>query len=119
MTTASEPVKRKAGRPRIEDRTKRKTNRDVKDAELLMVLRKIRPHVAESILTAAHIMKSEHAKEENKLRAATLILDHYKKLVIDLYGQDDIDDETEPTEVQPNNAPVFSLTVVKEATKEG
>jgi hypothetical protein len=90
------------------------TRRALMDRELLLLLRKLRPHVAESVLTAAKIMQNDEASHQNKLKAATVILDSYRKLVIDVYGTEV---EEDPEEIQQNNAPVFSLRVVDSEEK--
>ena len=97
------------GRPKKVDLLDKKTNRELKEKELLMLLRKIKPHVSEAIIQAARIMKNEEASHQNQLKAATALLDNYRKLTLDLY---DGDAEGEGTEVQ-ENAPSFSLTLLE------
>ena len=105
------------GRPKKIDLLDKKTNRELKEKELLMLLRKIKPHVSEAIIQAARIMKNEEASHQNQLKAATVLLDNYRKLTLDLY---DGDQEAEGTEVQ-ENAPSFSLTLLEpqEEVKQG
>ena len=86
------------------------TNRDLRSRELLMLLRKIRPHVADAIMSAALIMKNETAADQNKLKAATILLDNYRKLTLDLYDGDD--PESEGEEVQKQNPNTFSLKMI-------
>lgn len=86
------------------------TNRQLKERELLMLLRKIKPHVAEAIMSAAKIMKDSSASHQSQLKAATVLLDHYRRLTLDLYDGSDPDEEGE--EIQQQNAPVFSLRVL-------
>ena len=97
------------GRPKKVDLLDKKTNRELKEKELLMLLRKIKPHVSEAIIQAARIMKNEEASHQNQLKAATVLLDNYRKLTLDLY---DGDQEAEGVEVQ-ENAPSFSLTLLE------
>ena len=85
------------------------SRRALKDRELISLLRKIKPHMAESIMTAAKIMKSDAAADANKLKASALLISVYKELLKDAY---DGDEESEGTEIQ-SNGPVFSLTMVK------
>lgn len=85
------------------------TNRELKERELLMLLRKIKPLVSESIMTAAKIMRNDEASHQNQLKAAVVLLDNYRKLALDLYDGEDAD--AEGTAVQ-DNAPVFSLRMV-------
>lgn len=90
---------------------KPKTRREIRDSELLSILRKIKPHLSESIMTAATIMKNDKATEAGRLKAAVILLEAYRELVDDVYNGVDI--EEEGTEVQPNT-PVFSLKVINE-----
>jgi len=105
----SDPRINRNGRPKKIDLLEKKTNRELKEKELLMLLRKIKPHVSEAIIQAARIMKNEEASHQNQLKAATVLLDNYRKLTLDLY---DGDQEAEGTEVQ-ENAPSFSLTLLE------
>lgn len=89
---------------------KKPTNRDLRERELLMLLRKIRPHVADSIMQAAKIMKDESAAHQNQLKAAVILLDNYRKLVLDMY--DGEDPEGEGKEVQEQNQSTFSLRMI-------
>ena len=101
-----------AGRPKNSERENKPTNRELKERELLMLLRKIKPHVAEAIMSAAKIMKNEEASHQNQLKAATILLDNYRRLTLDLYDGDEEKLEQEGTEVQQNNAPILSLRIV-------
>ena len=102
-----------AGRPKKESIFEKPTNRELKERELVMLLRKIKPQVAEAIITAAQIMKNEEASHQNQLKAATILLDNYRRLVLDVYDGEEVADK-EGTEIQQHNAPVFSLKVVNE-----
>ena len=99
------------GRPKKESIFDKPTNRELKERELVMLLRKIKPQVAEAIITAAQIMKNEEASHQNQLKAATILLDNYRRLVLDVYDGEEVADK-EGTEIQQHNAPVFSLKVV-------
>ena len=101
------------GRPKKESIFEKPTNRELKERELVMLLRKIKPHVAEAIMQAASIMKNEEASHQNQLKAATILLDNYRRLTMDMYDGEEQADEA-GVEVQQNNAPVFSLKVVNE-----
>jgi hypothetical protein len=92
--------------------TKKPTNRQLREREMLSLLRKLKPLVADSINTAAKIMKSEQAADVNKLKAATILLENYKEMVEELYDKDYDDEGAE--EIQQANVPVFSLKVVNE-----
>jgi hypothetical protein len=101
------------GRPRKENITDKPTNRELKERELVMLLRKVKPHVAEAIIQAANIMKNQEASHQNQLKAATILLDNYRRLTLDLYDGEEKADEA-GVEVQQNNAAIFSLKVVNE-----
>ena len=100
-----------AGRPKKESLLDKPTNRALKERELITLLRKIKPQISEAILTAAAIMKNEEASHQNQLKAATILLDNYRRLVLDVYDGEEQADQ-EGTEIQQNNAPVFSLKMV-------
>lgn len=95
---------------RIEGKGDKPTNRQLRERELLMLLRKIKPQVAEAIATAVRIMKDDKAAHQNQLKAAVILLDNYKTMVGDLYNEDY--DEEEAEEIQQPNAPIFSLKMV-------
>jgi hypothetical protein len=101
------------GRPRRDSIVDKPTNRELKERELVMLLRKVKPHVAEAIIQAANIMKNQEASHQNQLKAATILLDNYRRLTLDLYDGEEKADEV-GVEVQQNNAAIFSLKVVNE-----
>jgi len=101
------------GRPKKSSVLDKPTNRDLKERELIMLLRKIKPHVAKAISQAADIMKNEEASHQNQLKAASILLDNYRRLTRDVYDGEE-DDETEGTKIHKQNAPIFSLKVVGE-----
>ena len=88
-----------AGRPRSSGEIL--TNRKIREKELLLLLRKLKPHVASSITTAAGIMGSKSASDQNKLKGAVIILKAYTDLVGDVYGEDEEKEEDTVEEVQP------------------
>jgi hypothetical protein len=103
------------GRPKKVNPLDKPTNRDLKERELIMLLRKIKPHVAKAITSAAEIMQNKEASHQNQLKAATILLDNYRRLTLDVYDSEDAE-EVEGTEIQQHNAPIFSLKVVNENT---
>lgn len=92
-----------------------KSRREIRQSELLSLIRKVKPHLSESIMTAATIMRNSEAAHANQLKAAVILLNAYKELVNDLYAGGD-EDET-GTEIQPNT-PSFSLHVIPQKEKE-
>ena len=87
---------------------KEKSRRELKSLELLSLVRKIKPHLSDSIMTAATIMRNKESGAANQLKAAVILLNAYKELIGDLY---DGDDEEEGIEIQ-SNTPVFSLRML-------
>lgn len=85
------------------------SKRDIKERELISLVRKVKPHVATAIARAVAIMGNEEAAHANQLKAAVLILQQYRDLVKDIYDVEDM--EEEGTEIQPA-APVFSLRMI-------
>ena len=113
----NDPRINRKGAPKKEDRLadedRRPTNRSQKEKELLMLLRKIKPHIADAVIQAAKIMKNEEARHQDQLKAATILLENYRRLTIDLYNGEEEDDAPEVQTEQPTG-PVFSLKVIKE-----
>ena len=91
---------------------KRPTNRQLKDRELLLLMRKIRPLVSDAVLAAAKVVRNEGASDSARLAASKMLLDTYRRLTLDLYA--DADPEEVGVEVQQQNTPVFSLRVIGE-----
>ena len=92
-----------------------KSRREIKEQELLSLLRKIKPHIADSVMTASRIMKNAESNDGNKLKSAALLISLYKELLKDAYEGGD--EDAEGLEVQPN-APSFSLHVIPQKEKE-
>ena len=88
---------------------KEKSRREIRNAELLSIIRKVKPHLSDSITTAATIMRNKESGAGNQLKAAVILLNAYKELVNDLYAGGDEDEEG--VEVQ-SNTPVFSLRML-------
>lgn len=86
-----------------------KSRREIKEQELLSLLRKIKPHIADSVMTASRIMKRDDAADSNKLKSAALLISLYKELLKDAYEGGD--EDAEGTEVQ-SNTPTFSLRMI-------
>jgi len=90
---------------------KEKSRREIRDQSLLSLLRKVSPHLSESIMTAANIMKNKEAAHANQLKAAVILLNAYKELVNDLYTGGN--EEDEGVEIQ-TNTPTFSLRIIND-----
>jgi hypothetical protein len=92
------------GRPREDQNL---TKRELREKEFTKLARKFLPHVGNAIIVASKIMNDPKAAEAPRLKACTIILDNYHKLLDGkLYDGDDEDG----TELQPNQPKtVFSL----------
>jgi len=100
------------GRPKDPEK-KKITRRSMKDKELIQLVRKLRPHVSQAIMTAVKIMGDEEASHTNQLKAAAFLFVQHANLISEAYGGEENPEEVDPDEVQPqNNTPVFSLKVV-------
>jgi hypothetical protein len=88
------------------------TKKKLKDKELLYLLRKMKPHLAQAIMTATNIMQMPTASDQNRLRSAALVLDTYRKLVLDVYDAEEEDDVLNPKDL-PDDAPVVSFRIVE------
>lgn len=94
---------------------KKMTKRELKEKELISLVRKVKPHVALAISQAVAILGNKEAAHANQLKAAVMILTQYRELVKDIY---DVEDENEEgVEIQPNT-PVFSLRMVNTEPRE-
>lgn len=120
MFTKGDKNINRAGRPTTAEKLLKDgqttTRRALKDRELMILLRKIKPHLTEAIIKAVEIMKNDEAKHVDQLKAATILLENYRRLVLDVY--DGEEDQTPAEEVQQQNAPMFSLTVIDGDKKE-
>jgi hypothetical protein len=86
------------------------TNRELREREFMSLLRKLKPHVADAIMSAVKIMKNQEANHANQLKAATILLQQYRDTMLEVYDKDY--DEEVGEEVQQQNSPVFSLKIV-------
>ena len=103
-----DPAINKLGRIRG---VKEKSRREIRDQSLLSLLRKVSPHLSESIMTAATIMRNKESGAGNQLKAAVILLTAYKELVNDLYTGGN--EEDEGVEIQ-TNTPTFSLRIIND-----
>ena len=98
------------GRPRQGVNLPAKTNRELRSQALMELIRKFKPHVSKSIMSAVNIIDDNEANDANKLKASALIIGTYKDLLKDVY--DHRYDTEENEEIQANNGPVFSLKMI-------
>lgn len=102
-------------------KTHKPSAKELKQKEIMSLLRKLKPLMSKSVNTAAKIIDSEDASETGKLRAATVLLGLYKDLLKEAYDHDIKAEDlvSDPQEIDTSkNAPIFSLTVLKPDTEE-
>lgn len=98
-----------AGRP-PKDPAKIKTNRERREDTLLELVRKFRPLQTKAIQAVVGILDNKEASDQNKIKAASIVIMTYKDLVKDLYNKDYDSEEAEA--IQENNTPAYSLHVL-------
>jgi hypothetical protein len=99
----------KAGRPRTVGLPKR-TNREIRQDELMHLLRKFKPLQSKAVQAAYKIIENPESVDANKLKASALIISTYRQLLLDTF--DYRYDEEKSEEVQEDNTPVFSLRMI-------
>lgn len=104
-----------------EDRNKY-TAKELKQKEVMSLLRKLKPLMSKSIGVASNIIDDKDATESGKLRSAALLLGFYKDLLKEAYdncikSEDSGESSAEGIDTS-KNAPVFSLTMLKPEPKE-
>jgi len=104
------------GRPPKLRHLEKKTNRQIREQELLSLTRKLKPHVTKAIQAAVKIIDNPEANDANKLKASALLIQTYRQLLLDVF--DKAYDSDEGTEVN-ENAPIFSLRVLDEKKEDG
>lgn len=105
------------GRPPKMRNLEKKTNRQIREQELLSLTRKFKPHVTKAIQAAVKIIDNPDAADSNKLKASALLVQTYRQLLLDTF--DHRYDSDEGTEVQDDNSPMFSLKIVGDDNSEG
>lgn len=105
----------KNGRPKGTSVFKNKTNREIREIELVSLLRKLKPFQTKAIQAAVKIIDNEEAADTNKLKASALILSHYRQLLLDTF-RTEYDDKEQDKEVQ--STPVFSLTMIDNSVED-
>lgn len=111
-----DPNINRAGRPKTERKVSR---REQKDKELMAMMRKLKPHLAASVEVISDVMRGDKTSDTNKLKAASLVIAEYRRLVQDTWGDNDEvqDSESEAEDDnlnEENVAPVFSLKIVND-----
>lgn len=92
------------------------TNKEIREKEFLLLLRKLKPHISSAIGTAVKIMQNENSSEGNRLKAAALLLANYKEIMKDAY--DPVYDQQEAEEINQESVPTFSLRMISQEEVE-
>lgn len=100
--------------PRNEDN--RYTAKEIKQKELMSLLRKLKPLMSKSVGVASTIIDSKDSSEAGKLKAAALLIKTYQDLVKEVY--DDAPEDQTPQEIDTSKAAVLSLTVLNKPEEE-
>ena len=108
-TGERDPRIARIGRSRKDDD---RTKREIHDDELIRVLRKLKSHIPKAIITAAKILDQDGIKPSDQIQASKFLMENYLKIIDSVYDVDDIEEKGEEIQ-EKNNAPVFSLTVIK------
>ena len=97
-----------------EDRNKeKKSNRVLRQEELLSLVRKFKPIQTKAIQAAVKILDNAEANDNSKLRAAALLIETHRALLKDLY---DYRYDEEPAEAITEDPPMpkFSLKMIED-----
>ena len=97
-----------------EDRDKeKKSNRVLRQEELLNLVRKFKPIQTKAIQAAVKILDNNESNDASKLRAAALLIETHRALLKDLY---DYRYDEEPAEAITEDPPMpkFSLKMLEE-----
>ena len=97
-----------------EDRNKeKKSNRVLRQEELLNLVRKFKPIQTKAIQAAVKILDNNESNDASKLRAAALLIETHRALLKDLY---DYRYDEEPAEAITEDPPMpkFSLKMLED-----
>ena len=111
----------RAGRRPKDGTEDKKTNRILRSEQMLLLVRKFRPHLSKAVAAAVSILDNKDASESGKLKASALIISTYKDLIKDLYDyRYDEEEGEEIQDVKKESGVVFSLRMIdgNDSTKE-
>ena len=108
-----DPAINNLGRPKD---ARKPTKREMKDRELSMLVRKLKPHLAESVNVVSGMLRGDKVSDTNKLKASALIMTEYQKIIKEIYSNDaqEVEDIVEEVEEERDAAPVLSLKIVND-----
>jgi len=106
------------GRPKREPDEKLMTNKKLREKAFLELVRKFRPLQAKALNAAVSILDNQQAGDQNKLKAAALIIGTYKELIKETYDYRYDNDEGEEMQKETPAQPVFSLKLIDSGSEE-
>lgn len=86
------------------------TNKEIREKEFLLLVRKFKPHLSKAVATVVGIMHNEKATDGNRLKAASMFLMYYREIMKEAYSPEY--DKEEREEVNQESVPVFSLKML-------
>ena len=86
------------------------TNKEIREKEFLLLVRKFKPHIAKAVGTIVGIMHDENASQQNKLKAAGMFLMYYKEIMKEAYSPEY--DKEEREAINEESVPTFSLRMI-------
>lgn len=109
-----DPRINRSGRPKLDPNAlpQRKTNRKLREAALMELVRKFRPLQTKAIQAAVKILDDERGTEASKLKAAALIIGTYKDLIKEVYDYRYDLEDAEEINKEEEPKPKFSLKMV-------
>lgn len=107
------------GRPKKSEQQdkEKKTNRELRQEELLSLVRKFKPLQTKAIQAAVKVIDNAESNDGSKLRAAALLIETHRALLKDLYDYR-YDEDTAEEITQDPPAPVFSLKMLDDNDSE-
>lgn len=101
-----------AGRPKKSEQQEKKTNRELRQEELLSLVRKFKPLQTKAIQAAVKVIDNSQSNDSSKLRAAALIIETHRALLKDLYDYRYDEESAEEVTIDPPT-PKFSLKMLE------
>lgn len=104
------------GRPKKSEQQdkEKKTNRELRQEELLSLVRKFKPLQTKAIQAAVKVIDNAESNDASKLRAAALLIETHRALLKDLYDYRYDEDVAEEITQDPP-VPVFSLKMLDDS----
>lgn len=89
------------------------TNRQLREKSLLELARKLRPYQTKAIQTVVKVLDNPDASDQNKLKAASMMVGIYKDLLGEIYDYRYDDSTDDAAEELNQTMPTFSLRMLE------